>query len=301
MATVTLTHIPYNAHVGDSWENQNQVNFGWCVDSGDGVAYNFVSKIEFKPTTNIDVMNLRLRLTLNGDSKPYKCAAYLSTSNLTTREIQSSASTAALSSCTAKRLVNGALQEYPSGWSSNYGNPDVYFEFELNSTLEANKTYYIYLYGANASSSNNLKVYGRPGDSTRTLTAITPDIYTVTYDANGGSGSMSDSTVAYGEYFITRKNEFIRHGYTFNGWNEKADGTGEKWTLTSAGVYEHGVSWKWTYTKNITLYAQWVESKHPVNAVINDVTKECLSFVHIDGVYKEGIAYVKTPRGYKTL
>jgi uncharacterized repeat protein (TIGR02543 family) len=68
---------------------------------------------------------------------------------------------------------------------------------------------------------------------------------------------MSPSTATYGEDFITRKNTFTRTGYTFIGWNEKADGSGVSWTLTSAGVYESGTSWEWTYTKDITLYAQW--------------------------------------------
>lgn len=81
--------------------------------------------------------------------------------------------------------------------------------------------------------------------------------YTVTYNANGGTGTMSPSTVTYNSSFMTRKNAFTRVGYTFNGWNEKADGTGTSWSLGSAGVYESGKSWIWTYTSDITLYAQW--------------------------------------------
>lgn len=37
---------------------------------------------------------------------------------------------------------------------------------------------------------------------------------------------MSDSTATYNQDFQTRKNTFTRTGYSFNGWNEKADGTG---------------------------------------------------------------------------
>ena len=84
--------------------------------------------------------------------------------------------------------------------------------------------------------------------------------YTVSYNANGGSGTMSPSTVYYQEDFVTKKNEFTRKGYTFNGWNEKADGTGTAWGLTNYGVYEYGNganTWKYSYTKSITLYAQW--------------------------------------------
>lgn len=91
--------------------------------------------------------------------------------------------------------------------------------------------------------------------------------YTVYYNGNGGSGAMPASTVYYGTAFKTRQNTITRTGYTFAGWNEKADGTGTKWGITSSddGTYESGNSWTWTYTKNITLYAQWTEHTMTVN------------------------------------
>ena len=84
-----------------------------------------------------------------------------------------------------------------------------------------------------------------------------PNKYTVAYNPNKGSGSMSPDTVTYNTAYKTKKNTFTRTGYTFNGWNEKADGTGTAWTLTSSGVYEANKTWTWTYAYNITLYAQW--------------------------------------------
>ena len=94
--------------------------------------------------------------------------------------------------------------------------------------------------------------------NTQTLYAVcAANTYTVTYNSNGGSGTMTNDTATYNSNYITKKNTFIKTGYTFNGWNEKADGTGTVWGLTTSGVYESGKSWKWTYTKNITLYAQW--------------------------------------------
>ena len=75
--------------------------------------------------------------------------------------------------------------------------------------------------------------------------------YTVAYNANGGTGSMATDTVTYGIAYKTKTNAFTRVGYTFTGWNEKADGTGTDWTSWI------GKDWTWTYTKNVTLYAQW--------------------------------------------
>lgn len=75
--------------------------------------------------------------------------------------------------------------------------------------------------------------------------------YTISYDANGGTGTMDTDTATYNENYVTKTNQFTRTGYEFIGWTENADGTGGKWTSWI------GKPWKWTYTKNITLYAQW--------------------------------------------
>ena len=115
----------------------------------------------------------------------------------------------------------------------------------------------------NTSSDGNGTTYNA-GDvtdklNTQTLYAVCKaNSYTVSYNSNGGSGTMTNDTATYNSNFITKKNTFTKTGYTFNGWNEKADGTGTVWGLTTSGVYESGKSWKWTYTKNITLYAQWI-------------------------------------------
>ena len=73
--------------------------------------------------------------------------------------------------------------------------------------------------------------------------------YTVTYDANGGSGTMTDpnSPYAYGAEATVLTNGFTRSGYTFTGWNTWADGKGTSYkardTINVIG--------------NIVLYAQW--------------------------------------------
>jgi uncharacterized repeat protein (TIGR02543 family) len=116
--------------------------------------------------------------------------------------------------------------------------------------------------------SSSTPMYGIPNPYTN-LTATaqwTADSYTVTYNANGGSGTMSSSTATYDTNFMTRQNTFTRAGYTFAGWNEKADGTGTAWGISSSnsGTYESGNYWKWSgssYTKDITLYAQWTPNK----------------------------------------
>ncbi|MEE1110859.1 MAG: InlB B-repeat-containing protein, partial [Alphaproteobacteria bacterium] len=51
-----------------------------------------------------------------------------------------------------------------------------------------------------------------------------PITYTITYDKNGGSGSMANTKCTYGTLCVLDKNTFYKAGYEFDGWlfnNEK--------------------------------------------------------------------------------
>ena len=76
--------------------------------------------------------------------------------------------------------------------------------------------------------------------------------YSVSYNANGGSGTMTDSNSPYFENstVTTKTNTFTNGGQTFTGWNTKANGTGTS--------YAEGVNF--TITENTTLYAQWASA-----------------------------------------
>ncbi|MDL2324697.1 InlB B-repeat-containing protein, partial [Ruminococcaceae bacterium OttesenSCG-928-A16] len=50
--------------------------------------------------------------------------------------------------------------------------------------------------------------------------------YTLSFDGNGGTGSMADVTVTFDEETTLPANEFEKPGYDFVGWNTSADGTG---------------------------------------------------------------------------
>ena len=75
--------------------------------------------------------------------------------------------------------------------------------------------------------------------------------YPVKYNANGGSGGPNDEIKYKGIAYTIPTTKPTRTGYTFAGWNTKADGTG---TSYAAGA---------TYTGNaaLTLYAQWTANK----------------------------------------
>lgn len=78
--------------------------------------------------------------------------------------------------------------------------------------------------------------------------------YYIRYDKNSGTGTMKNSEHKYGYASNLSKNTFKRTGYTFNGWNTKANGTGT--------IYTDGQTISNLASNNgdiVTLYAQWSE------------------------------------------
>ena len=72
--------------------------------------------------------------------------------------------------------------------------------------------------------------------------------YTVTFDANGGTGTMDTVSAKAGEA-VSTTNKFENNGKVFYEWNTKADGSGT--------AYEEAESA--CFASDITLYAQWGE------------------------------------------
>ena len=72
--------------------------------------------------------------------------------------------------------------------------------------------------------------------------------YTITFNANGGEGSMEPQRFEVGVDTALNANTFTREGYKFIGWNTAADGSGA--TYADAGAILE-------LTGDMTLYAQW--------------------------------------------
>ena len=77
-----------------------------------------------------------------------------------------------------------------------------------------------------------------------------PNTYTISYNANGGSGAPTAQTKTYDTDLTLTTSTPTRSGYTFDGWNTKSDGSG---TNYSAGG-------KFTTNANTTLYAKWKQN-----------------------------------------
>ncbi len=124
--------------------------------------------------------------------------------------------------------------------------------------LSANTKYY-YKY----ESVNRFYTVSSPSASATTQQIPT---YTVVFNKNNGSGTMSNQTMKRDQSANLTANAYTKTGYSFAGWNTKADGSGTSYAdkasvknLASGGG-------------SMTLYAQWKANQYSVTLVYNDGT-----------------------------
>ncbi len=136
------------------------------------------------------------------------------------------------------------------GTTTNYGNTatDTYATMNGSRTgtigsttktksltgLSAGTTYYVRI--------TAYDVAGNPTQKTATFTTVA--IYTLTFNANGGTVSEGSRRVTYGAAYGTLPTP-SRSGYTFNGWFTAASGGSQVSSGTKMGA------------SNVTIYAQW--------------------------------------------
>ena len=99
----------------------------------------------------------------------------------------------------------------------------------------------------------------------------TPNTYTVKFDSNGGTGTMTDQIFTYDSGKSLPNKGFQRSGYLFTGWNTMANGTGNSYGNSD---------WVENLAPNgeITLYAQWSELKSDIiaqyDSYMNQATRD---------------------------
>ncbi|MBR0452858.1 MAG: InlB B-repeat-containing protein [Bacteroidales bacterium] len=110
-----------------------------------------------------------------------------------------------------------------------------------------------YSYGANYLRFNSGEIddyYNREryyGHTVRAVFSENSTFVTITFDANGGEGTMSAQTFEEGVSQALAANTFSRSGYYFSGWNTAPDASGTSYTDGQ----------EITLTEDVTLYAQW--------------------------------------------
>ncbi len=92
----------------------------------------------------------------------------------------------------------------------------------------------------------------------------TANTYTITYNANGGSGSMSKTTCTYDTDCTIAGNSFTRTGYTFASWTKDS---------TTGTVYSVGAKVKNLATSgNVNMYAKWNTNTYKIAYTMNNGT-----------------------------
>ena len=125
--------------------------------------------------------------------------------------------------------------------------------------------------GTGTSYPNNYSITSDLGDDGDVITLyaiwIPPEHYTVHFDANGGTGTMSDQSFGVSAAPTALfTNAYTRNGYVFRGWNTMPNGTGTRYNdeqmVSDLSIIDNDV---------VTLYAEWwkIQYNHPGTAVFD--------------------------------
>ena len=123
-----------------------------------------------------------------------------------------------------------------SGWYENYEDGNWSNEFNTSSSITSSKTIY--------------------------AKWVSPVV--ITFNNNGGTGTMSPQNIAPGVPTNLNKNEFERTGYTFSGWNTESNDSGTPYSNQASVTSE----------VDITLYAQWTPNNYKITITTSNSSTE---------------------------
>ncbi len=100
-----------------------------------------------------------------------------------------------------------------------------------------------------------------------------PNVYTVTFNANGGSGSMSDQTFTYDVAQALTQNAFTRTHYDFKGWSTSS-------TASNATYMDKESVSNLTATnaETVTLYAVWAPKVYQLTIDLGGATGGSITY-----------------------
>ena len=148
-----------------------------------------------------------------------------------------------------------------NGGSGSMSNQYIYSD--MSAALNKNTFYrsgYKFAGWATTSSGSILykdgAVYAMGTSSTYTLYAKwEPNVNTLVFNANGGSGTMGNMSIATDATVALSSNTFTREGYKFVGWATSSGGS---------AVYSNGGSYKMGTSSSYTIYACWERQSYTI-------------------------------------
>jgi uncharacterized repeat protein (TIGR02543 family) len=118
--------------------------------------------------------------------------------------------------------------------------------------------------------------------------------YAVSFNSNGGTGSMESQNIAFATTANITANAFNKDGYKFTGWNTKADGTGTAYANSASITMVEG---------GITLFAQWQKEAYTIVVKNGSTTLLTLENAEFGSVisehedYEDIISRIEVPTG----
>lgn len=187
--------------------------------------------------------------------------------------------------------INGSV---PSGGTGSYNiNGVTGTNLMASGTVQVNKGTSTQSISFSVSFPFNLtwsKQYKGTLSASGSVTVSAKTSYTVTYNANGGSGAPGKQTKIYGTNLTLSTGKPTRTGYTFKGWATSASGS---------ATYQPGGSY--SANANITLYAVWQKSTFAITYNANGGTGAPSSQTKTYGVDKTLTASTPTRTDYKFI
>ena len=151
----------------------------------------------------------------------------------------------------------------PSNQTGSNTGTSPYYTFTVSSTVPT-RTGYTFLGWSTSDSATSASYVGGnsftvTSSGTTTLYAVWKvDTYTVSYNANGGSGAPSAQTKTYNVSLTLSATVPTRSGYIFQGW-----------ATSSTGAVAYQPSWSYTANASVTLYAIWKAANSTLSSVDN--------------------------------
>ncbi len=158
-------------------------------------------------------------------------------------------------SCSSVRILDTYTVSFNANGGTGAPSSQTKIEGTALTLTTAKPTKEGHIFKGWASSKNALEAQYQPGGSYTKNAKITlyaiwePEIYTVTYDVNGGIGSVASELVTYGNT-IKMPNSIVKEYAYLKGWSTNKNATEPE--------YDLGIDYK--IKKNLTLYAVWGEA-----------------------------------------
>ena len=126
----------------------------------------------------------------------------------------------------------------------------------------------------------------------------TPHTYTITYSANGGSGTMQQTSATYGESITLPKATFVKDGFYFRGWATEVEGRiiyPDGATVSNLTTEQNGV---------VNLFAVWGSSNATPEEFFvyshwhdTNTGRDMVNITGLQGMYPEDIIVPTTIEG----